>query len=160
MLLEDSKSAIAIPFVLRTHTNAVYLFCDLHISGTVSTYSSLCCHLCAAATGQQFYDPEQSPSARSAPELDNNLAPLGSSSSSAAVPPHSSRAVSAPALGAGDKLQSVAQIDELTPAQKRTLAHVMLLSKVMDNAITIPIIKKKFGLDAMLGLIPYVGELL
>jgi hypothetical protein len=53
----------------------------------------------------------------------------------------------------------VAQIDELTPAQKRTLAHVMLLSKVMDNAITIPIIKKKFGLDAMLGLIPYVGEL-
>jgi hypothetical protein len=73
------------------------------------------------------------------------------------VPPHSSRAVSAPALGAGDK-QQLAQIDELTPAQKRTLAHVMTLSKVMDNAITIPIIKKKFGLDAMLGLIPYVGE--
>jgi hypothetical protein len=109
------------------------------------------------AAGQASFDPEQSPSAKSAPELDNNLAPLGSSSSTGgAVPPHTSRAVSAPALGAGDK-QPVAQIDELTPAQTRTLAHVMTLSKVMDNAITIPIIKKKFGLDAMLGLIPYVG---
>lgn len=104
-------------------------------------------------SGQAFEDPEQSPSARSAPELDGPIA----SSSSAAVP-QQGRAISAPALGVGDK-QQVAQIDELTPAQRRTLAHVMLLSKVMDNAITIPIIKKKFGLDAMLGLIPYVGDM-
>jgi len=35
---------------------------------------------------------------------------------------------------------------------------LQLLTKVMDNAITIPVIKKKFGLDAMLGLIPYAGN--
>ncbi|KAF6261326.1 hypothetical protein COO60DRAFT_793930 [Scenedesmus sp. NREL 46B-D3] len=107
-------------------------------------------------TGQAFGDPEQPPSARSAPELDNPLAPIGSGS--AAVPPQSSRAVSEPALGAGDK-QAAAQLEHLTPAQRRTLAHLMTLSKVMDNAITVPIINKKFGLDAILGLIPYIGDL-
>jgi hypothetical protein len=32
-----------------------------------------------------------------------------------------------------------------------------MLSKVMDNAITIPVIGKKIGLDAFIGLIPYAG---
>jgi hypothetical protein len=32
-----------------------------------------------------------------------------------------------------------------------------LLSKVMDSAVTIPIINKKFGLDAVIGLVPYAG---
>jgi hypothetical protein len=32
-----------------------------------------------------------------------------------------------------------------------------MLTNVMDNAVTIPVIKKRIGLDAMLGLIPYAG---
>ncbi len=38
------------------------------------------------------------------------------------------------------------------------LCYVLqLLSKVMDNAFTIPVINKRFGLDALIGLVPYVG---
>lgn len=51
------------------------------------------------------------------------------------------------------------QKDTLTEDQRQTLEHIQLLTKVMDNAITIPVIKKKFGLDAMLGLIPYAGDM-
>jgi hypothetical protein len=40
---------------------------------------------------------------------------------------------------------------------RAVLCFCQLLSKVMDNAVTIPIINKKFGLDAVIGLIPYVG---
>eukprot|EP00882_Tetradesmus_deserticola_P029810 GHRQ01033425.1.p1 GENE.GHRQ01033425.1~~GHRQ01033425.1.p1 ORF type:complete len:201 (+),score=61.09 GHRQ01033425.1:314-916(+) len=107
-------------------------------------------------TDQNYRNPAQAALALSAPQLDAHLAPHGSSSSVA--PPHSSRAVSAPALEAGVK-QAVPQLDHLTPAQQRTLARLMTLSKVMDNAITVPIINKRFGLDAILGLIPYVGDL-
>jgi hypothetical protein len=32
-----------------------------------------------------------------------------------------------------------------------------MLSKVMDNAVTVPLINKRIGLDAVLGLIPYAG---
>lgn len=32
-----------------------------------------------------------------------------------------------------------------------------MLSKVMDNAVTIPVVGKKIGLDAVIGLIPYAG---
>jgi hypothetical protein len=32
-----------------------------------------------------------------------------------------------------------------------------MLSKVMDNAVSIPFTNRKIGLDAMIGLIPYAG---
>jgi hypothetical protein len=37
------------------------------------------------------------------------------------------------------------------------LCGMQMLSKVMDNAVTIPLINKKIGLDAMIGLVPYAG---
>lgn len=102
------------------------------------------------AASQALGDPEQPPSAHSAPHfegvrINTDLQPSSSQ--------QHSRAISAPELG-----KRTAQIDELTPHQKRTLAHLHALTTVMDNAVTIPIIRRKVGLDAMLGLIPYVGE--
>ena len=57
------------------------------------------------------------------------------------------------------------EIPELTPAralpvqaQQQELAVVRAIRKVMDEAVPIPGTKIKFGLDAVLGLIPGVGD--
>jgi hypothetical protein len=54
---------------------------------------------------------------------------------------------------------AVAQVDQLTPSQKRTLHHVQMLSKVMDSAVGVPGTNFRFGLDAMIGLVPFAGKI-
>ena len=41
----------------------------------------------------------------------------------------------------------------------RGLAQIKLLAKLMDNAVEIPGLKTRIGLDAVLGLIPGVGDI-
>ncbi len=46
---------------------------------------------------------------------------------------------------------------QLTAAQERTLAHTMLLTRIMDDCITVPFIGRRIGLDALIGLVPVAG---
>eukprot|EP00879_Flechtneria_rotunda_P002818 GHRR01003029.1.p1 GENE.GHRR01003029.1~~GHRR01003029.1.p1 ORF type:complete len:188 (+),score=55.13 GHRR01003029.1:198-761(+) len=57
------------------------------------------------------------------------------------------------------KQSAAAQINSLTPAQQRTLARLQSLAQVMDSAFTVPVVGFKIGLDGIIGLIPYVGDL-
>lgn len=43
---------------------------------------------------------------------------------------------------------------------RRAHAAVTKLAWVMDNSITIPIINKRIGLDAVVGLVPFIGDLI
>lgn len=45
------------------------------------------------------------------------------------------------------------------PEEDRSLARITLLSKLMDSAVEIPGLKTRIGLDAVLGLIPGVGDM-
>ena len=45
------------------------------------------------------------------------------------------------------------------PEDDRSLAQIKLLSKLMDSAVEIPGLKTRIGLDAVLGLIPGVGDI-
>ena len=47
----------------------------------------------------------------------------------------------------------------LTPDEKGELEIVRAIRKVMDEAVPVPGTKIKFGLDAVLGLIPGIGDL-
>ena len=46
-----------------------------------------------------------------------------------------------------------------SPEEDRSLAQIKLLSRLMDSAIEIPGLKTRIGLDAVLGLIPGVGDI-
>ena len=46
-----------------------------------------------------------------------------------------------------------------TAVQKSPLKHINVLAKLMDAQFTIPGTNVKFGLDAILGLVPGVGDL-
>jgi Domain of unknown function (DUF4112) len=45
------------------------------------------------------------------------------------------------------------------PRDDRGLAQIKLLAKLMDSAVEIPGLKTRIGLDAVLGLIPGVGDI-
>ena len=45
------------------------------------------------------------------------------------------------------------------PEEDRSLAQITLLAKLMDSAVEIPGLKTRIGLDAVLGLIPGVGDI-
>ena len=49
------------------------------------------------------------------------------------------------------------------PAERRSvdeaIERIDRLSKLMDEAFTVPVVGRKFGLDSLIGLIPGVGDL-
>jgi|JI6StandDraft_1071083.scaffolds.fasta_scaffold62373_2 hypothetical protein len=45
------------------------------------------------------------------------------------------------------------------PGDDRSLAQITLLAKLMDSAVEIPGLKTRIGFDAVLGLIPGVGDI-
>ena len=44
------------------------------------------------------------------------------------------------------------------PDRAETMARLRSLSKLLDDSITIPIINRRIGLDAIIGLVPVVGD--
>ena len=44
------------------------------------------------------------------------------------------------------------------PDQAATMARLRSLSQLLDDSITIPIINRRIGLDAIIGLVPVVGD--
>lgn len=44
--------------------------------------------------------------------------------------------------------------------EERLLARLSLVARVMDTAFVIPGVNVRFGLDAMLGLVPAIGDML
>lgn len=44
--------------------------------------------------------------------------------------------------------------------EERLLARLSMVARVMDTAVTIPGVNVRFGLDAVLGLVPAIGDML
>ncbi|MXQ11801.1 DUF4112 domain-containing protein [Microvirga makkahensis] len=44
------------------------------------------------------------------------------------------------------------------PSREDSLARIALLAKLMDSAVVIPGLNRRIGLDAVLGLVPGVGD--
>jgi hypothetical protein len=44
------------------------------------------------------------------------------------------------------------------PSREDSLARITLLAKLMDSAVVIPGLNRRIGLDAVLGLVPGVGD--
>lgn len=44
------------------------------------------------------------------------------------------------------------------PSREDSLARITLLAKLLDSAIVIPGLNRRVGLDALLGLVPVVGD--
>lgn len=97
-------------------------------------------------------------SAASAP-AQQSLPHTSQSSSSSTADTQPSRAQSAPA-GKPDKPRpgQQSQLQGLTASQQQELQSIMRIVHLMDSAFTIPVIGRKVGLDAIIGLVPYAGR--
>lgn len=64
-----------------------------------------------------------------------------------------------PSSGSHHTLPGQPPESALTKQQERTLRHLRRLCRFMDTAFTIPCTNIRFGFDAMIGLIPFAGDM-
>ncbi|GBF98108.1 hypothetical protein Rsub_10854 [Raphidocelis subcapitata] len=90
---------------------------------------------------------------KSAPARDTSTLP-------AFEPPKFERTESAPAgaMQVEEEDEEAMRFDTMNEKEKAVFQRLKTMVRVMDNGFTVPVINYKFGMDAVVGLVPYAGD--
>ncbi|MBK9244374.1 MAG: DUF4112 domain-containing protein [Burkholderiales bacterium] len=64
-----------------------------------------------------------------------------------------------PAAAGGRKRKSATRRGASAARRQAARERLILLTRLMDGLFEVPFIRRKFGLDAMIGMVPVVGDL-